>query len=247
MASRYLTISNSMFLSTKRLTCSRKFLIQGDFVLTASRQDIDVSCPWNKSLLSAIPAAFLSAAQQFNRGPMRYAWPCLLQQRPLTNDLFMDLEKRTLQLLSQYPILRSCAEDRCAKPDELRLVPKSYRDGDGKFLLSCDALNHKYLSPCYAEADSLTLVRLGVRQQSAEEFLSDLDTLLQQHPVELWQRPAKWHSHLSSTLLSMIRRRPECRRGVLAMKLVPLRSGKWVPFSQERLVLAEERRHGKQA
>lgn len=211
-------------------------------MLTASRQDIDASCPWNQFLLRAIPVAILRAIQQFNRGPMRYGWLHLLQERPPTSDFFEELEEMTQKLLSQHPILQSAAES-YSKPSELCLVPKPFRDRHNRPLLSCDALDRKYISPHYAAADLAILRRLGVRQQSAEEFLSDLEMLLKRQPNEIWQRPSDWHSYLSSALLSMMSQESSTncgyRQRISALRLVPLQTGEWIcsTSSETTLVL----------
>ncbi|TYK17415.1 DUF3883 domain-containing protein [Cucumis melo var. makuwa] len=42
-----------------------KFIIQGDFVLPSSREEVDGDSPWNQWLLSEFPALFVSAVESF--------------------------------------------------------------------------------------------------------------------------------------------------------------------------------------
>jgi len=214
-------------------------------VLTASRQDIDTSSRWNRSLLRALPVAILRAVQQLNRGPMRYGWLCLLRERPPADDFFDPLDEMTWKLLSQHPILMSSAGV-FAKPSELFWVSASFRDGLGKPLLSSSTMDRKYISPDYGTTDWLTLQRLGVREQTPVEFLSDLEVLLQQHPEDIWRRQPSWHSCLSTTLLSMMTRQGlpddvqhEYRQRISALRIIPLQTGAWVSSSSGMsLVLA---------
>ena len=216
-------------------------------MLTASRQDIDGSSRWNRSLLRAIPVAILNAVKQFNRGPMRHGWLCLLRERPSADDFFDPLDEMTWRLLSRQPVLMSSA-GLFAKPSELFWVSASFRDRLGRPLLSNSVMDRKYISPDYDMADLLTLRRLGVREQSAEEFLSDLEVLLQRHPDDIWQRPPGWHSRLSTTLLSMMTHHQdseevqrEYRQRISALQIIPLKTGTWVSSSSEAsLVLKPE-------
>ena len=211
--------------------------------MTASRQDIDASSQWNRSLLRAIPVAFLKSVKGLNQGPTRYSWLCLLRERAPADDFFDPLDEMTRKLLSQHPIQMSSAGV-FAKPSELFWVSPAFRDGQGKPLLSCSTMDRKYISPDYGTADLITLRRLGVREQTPEEFLSDLETLLEQQPQDIWHRASSWHSSLNKTLLSMIKgqapsedvRREYCRR-ISALCVVPLQSGTWVSSSSSKLKL----------
>ncbi|KAF8116020.1 hypothetical protein N665_0024s0044 [Sinapis alba] len=46
-------------------TYGLKFIIQGDFILTSSREDVDEDSPWNQWLLSEFPGLFVGALQSF--------------------------------------------------------------------------------------------------------------------------------------------------------------------------------------
>src|SRR2546421_6441066 len=52
----------------------RQFLLQADFLLIASREDINGSSMWNRALRNAAVDALIEAAQAFNRGSMKYTW-----------------------------------------------------------------------------------------------------------------------------------------------------------------------------
>ncbi|KAL9597097.1 MAG: hypothetical protein Q9219_005380 [cf. Caloplaca sp. 3 TL-2023] len=44
-----------------------KFLVQADFLLTASREDIESTLPWNRTIRNALAEAFLSSVDHFNQ------------------------------------------------------------------------------------------------------------------------------------------------------------------------------------
>jgi hypothetical protein len=193
----------------------------------------------------------LNAVKRLNQEPTtRYSWLCLLRERSPADDFFDPLDEMTRTLLSQHPILMSFAGV-FAKPSELFWVSPSFRDGQGKPLLSSSAMDRKYISPDYGTADLMTLRRLGVREQTPGEFLSDLETLLEQHPEYIWRRPSSWHSCLSTTLLSMMTSKAppkheqlEYRQRISALCLVPLQSGTWVSSSSSKMKLVLTRAGG---
>lgn len=55
-----------------------RFLVQADFILTASREDIESTLPWNVSIRDALSEAFLSSMLHFNEGVLKYVWPFYL-------------------------------------------------------------------------------------------------------------------------------------------------------------------------
>ena len=68
-------------------------MIQADFLLSASREEIDASSPWNKALLENIPEAFRQAVDDFNSGDLRYTWIKFLQARSPFLDFFSSLDE----------------------------------------------------------------------------------------------------------------------------------------------------------
>ncbi|XVF65262.1 hypothetical protein PTKIN_Ptkin09bG0233400 [Pterospermum kingtungense] len=56
-------------------TYGLKFILQGDFVLPSSREEVDVDSPWNQWLLSEFPSLFVSAERSFCSLPCFQANP----------------------------------------------------------------------------------------------------------------------------------------------------------------------------
>ncbi|KAK5653791.1 hypothetical protein OQA88_7949 [Cercophora sp. LCS_1] len=208
-----------------------KFLVQGDFQLSASRQEIDGSCDWNQTLRRSIPSAILKAIQQFNKGPMRFSWPRFLQQRPAMIDFFTETDGMILDLLCSSPILRSDVGS-WAKPAELSFVAERFRDDKGVPLVCYGDLGKGYLAREYSTDDLPTLLQLGVRKKSIEGFLNDLEKFLSTRKEEFRRKSPDWHSSLSRTLVSIrYECKSECWEMVRQMQLIPLRTGEWASAS----------------
>jgi hypothetical protein len=216
-------------------------LIQGDFLLLASREDIDNSSAWNKALLQDIPTAMVGAIQQFNKQDiLRYTWLEFLGRRPPYPDFFASLESSIDSLLSHQRILETVSGD-WARPMDLYLVPPRFLNSQGKPLLMCDSFTGKYLSLNYSTNDWEILKRLGVQQQTAKGFLEDLDYLLQHHTDDFRSRPDDWHSSLSLALSSILGAENSQNQGKIArMELVPLRDGTWRSVYGDKLFFANE-------
>lgn len=54
------------------------FLIQADFLLVSSRQDIDTDQPWNRRLRDRLSHALAEAFLNLNKSELRYTWPRFL-------------------------------------------------------------------------------------------------------------------------------------------------------------------------
>lgn len=211
-----------------------KFLLQSDFILTASREDIDRSSVWNQALHDSVPAALLKAISSFNEGKLRYSWLRYLPIRPPIIDFFEQLETITLQLLSREPILE-CASGKLTVPCRLTYVPDMFLDEDGMPLTLCESTLSKYLSHRYSSNDWPKLRWLGVHELSHDNFLEDLGLFISQHGNEYQQKAPQWHSHLAIKLASLLSTRSTNLSFVSKLKLVPLCNGQWVSPSSENL------------
>lgn len=202
-------------------------MLQADFLLTANREDIDSSSPWNKALLDHVPYALLSAIKEFNAGGLRYSWICYLPLRPYVVDFFQDLREKTLGLLSKQPILESLGGDLMA-PSELIQVPEKFTNADGKPLIPAGNTGLNYLSNQYSWDDWHSFKCLGVRFLSAEDFLDDLSVFISERPTEFQEMPHAWHSRLSTVLVSLTVDNRVHKRAISTLQIIPLRDGQWM-------------------
>ncbi|KAF4467775.1 hypothetical protein FALBO_5349 [Fusarium albosuccineum] len=110
-----------------------KFLIQGDFLLTANREDVQDS-PWNRALREACADAFVKAAYRLNKGPERYTWIRYLPGKRIVG-FFEPLRDLILEKLSKEPILEAFS-GRMVAPAELTYVPKGNFSDDRRLPLT---------------------------------------------------------------------------------------------------------------
>ncbi|PVH69973.1 hypothetical protein DL98DRAFT_661395 [Cadophora sp. DSE1049] len=209
-----------------------KFLLQSDFLLIASREDIDSSSAWNVGLLNAIPQAILHAIEQFNkRDDLRYTWIRYFPKRPPLLDFFQHLESMILAELSREPIVESL-NGALKKPSTLRYVPAGLRDENGNSFFYPDRAKATYVSTKYSLKDAVELSRIGVKELSPEEFLADLRAFIHEKSQDFWEKSSSWHSRLSQVLARLLNDKPKLKPLLSALEIVPLRDNRWVSPSQ---------------
>jgi hypothetical protein len=200
-------------------------VLQADFLLTANREDIDSSSPWNKVLRDHIPHALLSAIQSFNAGDLRYCW---LRYLPFsTRDFFRDLPLGTLLHLSQQMILESLS-GALMTPSQLVYVPEEFTDNEGKPLIITQHTMTKYLSYKYSPDDWQALESLHVTRLSAENFFNDLKEFISESPIQFQGMPHPWHSRVSRALVALLAHTRDLERDISVLQIVPLRDGSWI-------------------
>jgi hypothetical protein len=214
------------FFLSWRLLILVRFLLHADFVLIASREDIDSSSLWNKSLLQHLPGAIHSAIEEFNRGNFRYSWLPYLPVQNHVSDAFKRVREHTLQLLRESRILESIAGELTA-PSNLLVVPKIFLDETGNPLLLTPETQSKYLSRKYPLEDCEHLRDLGVPDLSTDGFIDDLQNYVLNYPREFQNQSLKWHSCLAQVLLGLVARYQSILSIVSSLEIAPLRDGSW--------------------
>jgi hypothetical protein len=214
----------------QKLTLAQ-FLLQADFLLIASREDIDSSSQWNKTLLSRIPQALLGAINEFNEGELRYSWLPYLPLRPYVGDFFKELRRETIGLLCKSPILESFAGV-LKPPSSLIYVPESFADKEGKPLILTDSTKSKYMSHRYPPSEQPRFSSLGVQSLTTDGFINDLRNFISKCSVDFQEMPDAWHSRLAETLMSAIIRSHFLKPTISTLKVVPLRDGQWASMDK---------------
>jgi hypothetical protein len=208
-----------------------QFLLQADFLLIASREDIDSSSAWNQRLLSVVPEAFVSGVGELIKGDLRYTWMRYLPERPHFSDLFERLESETLQLLSLEAVVESLA-GHMTVPTELRMLPDLYCDTDRKPLVRTNKTEQHYLSSQYSLTDSEWLLRIGVQLLSPPEFLNDLISILSEQPKFFQEKLPSWHRRLCRALTSLINNDTTMKTEISRLPIIPLQDGRWIPANR---------------
>ena len=205
-----------------------QFLVQADFLLTASREDIESTLPWNQTIRDAVAHAFLQSIDHFNnhfnKGSMKYVWPYYLPSTTTAASTF--LEPAVLSILMQTresPVLESFAGT-MVKASSLKHVP--FADGEGKsFTLdSCTAAG--YLSSKYPSWVIDATLSIGLSQLTPQEFLRDLNLAIAKDSKEFCTRSATWHSQLAEVLLKFTAD-AELMSMLEDLSIIPLHDGSW--------------------
>jgi hypothetical protein len=214
-------------------------LIQADFLLIASREDIDSSSQWNQELLRNIPNAFRQAVTDFNSGDLRYTWIKFLQKRSPLPDFFSSLEAAIIQALADSPIIESQSGELMA-PSKLRMVPVTMLGDDEQPFIPTELARSKYISPKYPyEKHRAELFWLGVKELTPEELIEDMEIFIESSPEEFQSMSQIWHSRLCKLLQKIAEDQPTLFRKVAGLKVIPLRGGRWVSSTQEIMYFSE--------
>ncbi|KAK9788173.1 putative Heterokaryon incompatibility domain-containing protein [Seiridium cardinale] len=204
-----------------------KFLLNADFVLTASREDIDQASAWNLALCEHMGAALSQAIHTFNETFPKFSWLRYFPIRPPTKDCFQIFAEQGVQEVCRERILLAHSED-FVSPRYLLSVPLAFQDGQGNPLLAHDTLNVRYLSNQYTSTDWPVIRRLGVRKMRAQDFVEHLSALITAVPVHVSNQSTEWQSRLARGLMGILSTNPECKPAIFDLSIVRLRSGTWI-------------------
>ncbi|KAI7779775.1 hypothetical protein LA080_000372 [Diaporthe eres] len=202
-----------------------RFLLNADFILTASRQTIDISLPWNMALRDALPQALVNAVNQFIDSPCKYTWPWFATAAA-PSTFFQPALTGARQTLASKPTLESW-DGRLRRPTELVYVdPTLFAGDDGcPMTLSRFTMTH-YLSLSYPAWTIDSILDLGVRRLTNGEFLRDLDLMINDDPDGFHGRSSKWHEELATVLLPLVDLH-ELEGAIRQLRIVPLLDGSW--------------------
>ncbi|KAH7024872.1 uncharacterized protein B0I36DRAFT_434452 [Microdochium trichocladiopsis] len=200
------------------------FLIQADFLLSASREEIDDLLPWNRKLRDSITNAFIEAVRCFNGGPLRHAWPRYLPRDDKVRDFFRPMRKKLLQRLGDEQVIEAW-DGRLAKPNSLTYVPARFRDDAGVPFTETPITTTKYVSGKYLEEDLEHLELIGVQKMDEAQFVKDLTEMVQKYRMLFVKKPASWHEQLANVINGV----PEpAREAIKPLALIQLDDGSWV-------------------
>ncbi|RMZ01468.1 hypothetical protein D0862_06361 [Hortaea werneckii] len=207
------------------------FVLQGDFMLSASREDILMGNDWNNELVRAALELFCSAVTVFNeRDLLKFTW--LRYAKPRANaastifDGFLENLTRRLRdsriLLSQGNTLEA--------PSQLEIVPDHFADGGSppKLLVTASRGLDGYVSPNYDIDD---LKQLQIQEMSPREFRDLIKLLTVSGSQQM--KPMEWHSKVAQAFLHI------GHAMAYDIALVPLSNGRWAPPSLGDLFLPE--------
>lgn len=152
----------------------RKFLIQSDFITSASRESV-IDCTWNESIFHGVAKTFARAVEEFTKDddPLRYSWLDYLPAG-LRDDRWKPMCRLITQELADKPILQTWRQRHLRRPRELRLL----RDNmlySGKPIL--EALSDDVdLAPDYIPKYIDEVLSLGARWAGLPRMMKRLET-----------------------------------------------------------------------
>ncbi|KAF8849378.1 hypothetical protein BDZ45DRAFT_237480 [Acephala macrosclerotiorum] len=200
-------------------------ILQADFVLTANREGLERSNEWNRELRNGLIQAFGDAARRLDNTVLRYTWVRYLPESSGSDIFFEKLKGGIRDTLSVKTIVRAWNES-LQRPDKAVYVPEKFRDQNSIPLTLGLKKSHIYLSRNYKEVDFKYLRRLGVREMSYTDFLTDLEDFLKEYFEDFTKKPLEWQSRLARALNNPLANHPlESLRG---LRLILLRTGEWV-------------------
>jgi len=210
-----------------------RFLIQADFILTASREDIESTLPWNISIREALSEAFISSIVHFNEGVLKYIWPCYLPSSAIsTSGFFEPAIKMILIQVEESPVFESCVGN-MVRPATLSYVPAEFC-ADGEPFTLCNATEDQYLSSNYASWVIEAMVSVGVTELTPRQLLRDLATLITTDANSFHKRSLKWQTQLATTLLKFSTD-AELMSLMRDLALIPLNDGTWIAARDNKI------------
>ncbi|KAI7499543.1 hypothetical protein KC367_g4397 [Hortaea werneckii] len=207
------------------------FVLQGDFMLSASREDILMANDWNIELVRAALELFCSAVTVFNeRDLLKFTW--LRYAKPRGNaagTIFDGFLENLICRLRDSRILLS-QSNTLEAPTHLEIVPDHFAD-DGsppRPLVTAPRGLDGYVSPDYDIDD---LKQLQIQEMTPREFrdLMKLLTVSGSHHT----KPMEWHSKVAQAFLHV------GHPLAYDVALVPLNDGRWVSPSSGDLFLPD--------
>ncbi|KAM0085838.1 hypothetical protein ACKRZS_001820 [Fusarium odoratissimum] len=212
-----------------------RFLIHADFILVASRERLDESSLWNRSLRDLIETAFVKSIRRLvalsptqDGEGLCYKWPKYLPRHPENSGFWHDLHQNMMNALRKTPLLESGADNTLRKPTDLYYVPRDWRFENGA-LFDLSSLLQTHLSFKY-DSVKPELSLIGVDSLNINNLWLEFSQWINEVGIDgLKTRPIKWHQKVSSIFCG----RRELREKLRNLPIVPLRDGSWVRARQD--------------
>jgi hypothetical protein len=218
-----------------------QFLLQADFLLIASREDVNDSLDWNRALRNSAVEALIEVAKWFNTGSMKYMWPRYFPGKAKVSGFFEAFKESLLKRIASEKVLES-VDGQFVAPSSLMFCPPQFCDKDGRPLTATAASSCRYLSPKYSSDDHETLTTFGVQEMTGKEFIRELSKLMKEDPAFFCNQSLEWHSCLARALSPLCLDR-QLSLKIAALQLIPLRDKRWASVEDGTIFFPGDR-HG---
>jgi hypothetical protein len=219
----------------------KQFLLQADFLLIASREDIDDSSEWNRALRNGAIDALIEVAKWFNTGSRKYMWPRYFPGKAKVSGFFEAFKESFFKRIASEKVLES-VDGQFVAPSSLISCPAEFCDKDGQPLTATPASSCRYLSTKYNFDDHETLSTFGTQEMTGEEFVRELSDLMREDPAFFCNQSSEWHSYLARVLSPMLFD-SQLSLQIAALRLIPLRDKRWVSVEEGSIFFPGDR-HG---
>lgn len=206
-----------------------QFIIQADFIVTSTRQDVEQGLLWNKNLRDYVPHVFKDAIVDFVKWPnheLRYTWMRFLPTDIPQHPFWSPMKHSIQQTMRSSVVLESRAGTLHCPPDLYR-VPDQMKD---RFRCPIVGPDSSFLSSNYKDGDADYLEDFGVGFCSWTWFLEQLCVLGDSVP----SRPAYWHEDLAKSLhnIQATTAWTKYAGSIRSLPLIPLQDGTWAAAAE---------------
>ena len=217
------------------------FLLQGDFILSASREGLNASHEkWNDMILDGLAAAFLCAVDRFNKSPqLAYSWPKWLPRSPFPSP-FLKISILIQEMLQSSKVLWSDDGKLCV-PAQLFVVPRLWRDNHDTPLVTARLLTPSNLSTKYdiGRPAINQLLWLGCEEPQQEALLQRFKQYLDHDHGATYQSQTTARHAFFATALTKFR-----QSELVDLPIVPLQDDRWVAAQGLTIIFAETDQSG---
>jgi hypothetical protein len=217
-----------------QLTIPLQFLINSDFVTSASRESI-TDCAWNDAISDEVSRTFVSAVTYTFATPrhaLRYSWLDYLPTKSMEHE-WQSLYNAILGSLKLEPVVQTRKKRQFRLPSEVRILPLSaFHHGEP---ILPDLANEVYLAAEYTQERKERLKELGLRVLSWDELIDRLQADLVD-PSSRLKTTAKtdpWHAAFADLLIEALNNsndafRIKIKQRISKQAIIPLtEDGRW--------------------
>ncbi|KAH6686915.1 hypothetical protein F5X68DRAFT_276173 [Plectosphaerella plurivora] len=215
--------------------CGFPFLLQGDFLLSANREDVQDDSQWNQKLATEAAKAFVGAVQAMGKlsNALRWRWLSYIPTTSSQTFFFEAIRANINKSLQVAPILESEA-GYIRVPTKLTYAPSEMRDRDGRPFLDDPNTLKKHVASKYIThgAKWPSLRELGVVEQNSTQFSLDLYAALGDNAASFMsKRSGRWHDDLAKSLVAT-----HLVSDYTNLPVIPTQDGSWVAPAGKRNV-----------
>lgn len=202
-----------------------QFLIQSDFITSASRESV-IDCAWNHAICSGVATAFTKAVEEFATAdhPLKHDWLDYLPHMPMEKP-WKTLYLSIIDKLKTMPVLQTWEKRQFKAPRQLRLLPESFLFENQPLLQ--DLEDEIYAAPEYKVKRRRTLEDLGVSGIFYSEEIARVqgDLVRRSSRIKNRERNSPWYEVFADLGLDVLKNASSSNRRLFKKQALILLSG----------------------